>query len=94
MVKEPIQDLKVPIEAIREEEQKDFEDQEDRDNHDDHENEKEQPTMVLFTPKQSKVLLKTNRLDFTKLLMALKRGSSKGVGFNHFEPGNFDTIQD
>jgi hypothetical protein len=45
IVKEPTQDLKGPVETIREEEQEDFEDQEDRHNCDDHENEKEQPTM-------------------------------------------------
>jgi hypothetical protein len=40
MVEEPTQDLDVPSEAIREEEQEDFEEQNDHDNHDDHENEK------------------------------------------------------
>jgi hypothetical protein len=41
MVKEPTQDLDVPSEVMKEEEQKDFEDQEDRDNRNDHENEEE-----------------------------------------------------
>jgi hypothetical protein len=41
MAKEPTQDLDVPSEAIREEEQEDSEEQEDRDNYDDHANEKE-----------------------------------------------------
>jgi hypothetical protein len=50
MVEEPTQDLDVIIEAIREEEQEDFENQEDYDNRDDHENEEEQPATVLFTP--------------------------------------------
>jgi hypothetical protein len=39
MVEEPTQDLDIPFEIIREEEQEDFENQEDRDKHDDHENE-------------------------------------------------------
>jgi hypothetical protein len=33
-----------------------------------------------------------NRLDFTKLVVALKGGSSKGVGFKHAKLGNFDRI--
>jgi hypothetical protein len=37
MVEEPAQDLKVPIEAIKEEEQEDFENEEDPDIHGDHE---------------------------------------------------------
>jgi hypothetical protein len=49
MVEKPTQDLDVPSEAIREEEQEDYEEQEDRDSHDDHGNEEEQPTIVLFT---------------------------------------------
>jgi hypothetical protein len=39
MVEEPTQDLEVPSEAIREEEQEDCEEQEDHENYDDHENE-------------------------------------------------------
>jgi hypothetical protein len=39
MVEELTQDLKVPSEAIREEEQKDSKEQEDKENHGDHENE-------------------------------------------------------
>ncbi len=39
MVEEATQDLNVPSEVIREEEQEDFEKQEDCDNYDDHENE-------------------------------------------------------
>jgi hypothetical protein len=39
MVEEPTQDLEVPCEAIREEEQEDSKKQEDHENHDDHENE-------------------------------------------------------
>jgi flavodoxin len=35
-----------------------------------------------------------NRPDFTKLVAALKGGSSKGVGFKLAKPGNFDDIQD
>jgi hypothetical protein len=41
MVEEPTQDLDVPLEAIREEEQDDFKEQEDQENFDDHEREKE-----------------------------------------------------
>jgi hypothetical protein len=57
MVEEPTQDLDVPFEAIREEEQEDSKKQKDRENYDDHENEEEQPTMVLFTQEQLEVLL-------------------------------------
>jgi hypothetical protein len=39
MVEEPTQDLNVPFETIREEEQEDFQEQLDHDNRDDHENE-------------------------------------------------------
>jgi hypothetical protein len=39
MVEEPTQDLDVPSETIREEEQEDSKKQEDCDNYDDHENE-------------------------------------------------------
>jgi hypothetical protein len=93
MVEEPTQDLNVPSEAIREEEQDDFEEQEDQENLDDHESEEEQPTIVLFTPKQLEVLLKMNRFDFTELIAALKGGSSKGVGFQPVKLGNFDGIR-
>ncbi len=40
-MEEPTQDPNVPPEAIREEEQKNFEDEGDRDNLDDHESEEE-----------------------------------------------------
>jgi len=93
MVEEPTQDLDVPLEAIREEEQDDFKEQEDQENFDDHEREKEQPTIVLFTPEQLEVLFKMNRLDFTELVAALKGGSSKGVGFQPTKPKNFDGIR-
>jgi hypothetical protein len=33
-----------------------------------------------------------NRFDFIKLVMALKRGSSKGVGFKPAKPRNFDGV--
>jgi hypothetical protein len=49
MVEEPTQDLEVPSEAIKEEEQEDSKKQEDQENHDIHENEKQQPTTILFT---------------------------------------------
>jgi hypothetical protein len=93
-VEEPTQDLEVPSETIREEDQEHFEEQEDQENHNDHENEEEQPTIVLFTPKQLEVLLKMNRPNFTKLVTALKEGSSKGVGFKLAKPRNFDEIRD
>jgi len=91
-VKEPTQDLGVPSKAIREEEQDDFEEQEDQENLDNHESEEEEPTTVLFTPVQLGVLLKMNRPNFIKLVAALKRGSSKGVGFQPTKLGNFDGI--
>jgi hypothetical protein len=94
MVEEPTQDLEVPSEAIREEEQEDSENEEDHDVHGDHENEKEQANTVLFTSKQLEVLLKMNRPDFMEFVVALKGGSSKNVGFKLAEPGNFDEIQD
>jgi hypothetical protein len=61
MVEEPTEDLDVPPEAMREEEQKGSEDEGDHDDLDDHESEEEQPNAVLFTPKQLEVLLKMNR---------------------------------
>jgi len=87
MVEEPIQNLNVPSKAIREEEQK------DQENLNDHENEQEQPTAILFTLEQLEVLLKMNRPDFTKLVVALKGGSSKGVGFQPTKPRKFDGIE-
>ncbi len=56
MVEKPTQDLDVPFEAIKEEEWEDFEEQEDHENCNGHENEEEQPTIVLFIPKQLEVL--------------------------------------
>jgi hypothetical protein len=41
MVEKPTQDLYVPCEAIREEEQEDSKEQEDQENHDDHGNEEQ-----------------------------------------------------
>jgi hypothetical protein len=92
MGEEPTQDLDVPSEAIREEEQEDFEEQEDQENLDDHENEGQQPTTILFTLEQLEVIFKMNKLDFTELVAALKGGSSKGVGFKLAKHGNFDGI--
>ncbi len=92
MVEEPTQDLDVPSEAIREEEQEDSKEQGDCENHDDHENEEEQPTTILFTLEQLEVLLKMNRPDFTELVAALKGGFLKGVGFKPTKPGNFDRV--
>jgi hypothetical protein len=94
MVEEPTQDLEDLIEAIKEEEQEDSEHEEDRDIRGDHENEEEQPNKVLFTPEQLEVLFKMNRPDFTELVMALKGGSSKSVGFKLAKPGNLDGIRD
>jgi hypothetical protein len=93
MVEEPTQDLEVPCEAIREEEQEDSKKQENHENHDDHENEEHQPTTVLFTLEQLKVLLKMNRPNFIKLVATLKGGSSKGVGFKPTKPRNFDGVR-
>jgi hypothetical protein len=90
-MEEPTQDLDVPSKPIREEEQEDFEDEEDRDTRDDHENEEEQPTTILSIQEQLEVF-KMNMLDFTKLVIALKGGSSKSVGFKPVKPGNFDGI--
>jgi hypothetical protein len=94
MVEEPTRDLDVPSGAIKEEGQEDFEEQEDQENHNDHENEKEQPTPILFTPKQLEVLLKMNRPNFNELVVALKGGSLKGVGFQPAKLGNFDGVRD
>ncbi len=56
MVKESTQELDVPFEAIKEEEQEDFEEQKNYENFGDHENEKKQLTTILFIPKQLEVL--------------------------------------
>ncbi len=40
------------------------------------------------------VLLKMNRLDFSELVIALKRGSSKNAGFQPGKPGNFNGARD
>jgi hypothetical protein len=92
MVEEPTQGLDVPSEAIREEEQDYSEEQEDHENHKDHEIKDEQPTTIFFTPKRLEVLFRMNGLDFTELVMALKRGSLKGVRFKPTKLGNFDGI--
>ncbi len=94
VVEEPTQDLDVPPEAIREEEQKGSEDEGDYDDLDDHESEEEQPNAVLFTPEQLEVLLKMNRPNFNELVVALKGGSSKGVEFKPAKPGTFDGARD
>jgi hypothetical protein len=41
---------------------------------------------------QLEVLLRMNRPDFTKLVEALKGGSSKSVGFKPTKPRNFDGV--
>jgi len=94
VVEEPTQDLDVPPQAMRGEEQNVSDGEENCDNHEDHENEEEQSNAVLFTPEQLEVLLKMNRPDFNELVMALKGRSSKGVGFKPARPGNFDGARD
>jgi hypothetical protein len=49
---------------------------------------------MFFTLEQLEVLLKVNRPNFIKLVMALKRGSLKGVGFKLAKDGNFDGVRD
>jgi hypothetical protein len=94
MVEEPTQDPDVPPQAMSGEEQKDSEGEQDHDSHEDHESEEEQPNAVLFTPEQLEVLLKMNRPDYNELVVALKGGSSKGVGFKPVRPGNFEGARD
>jgi hypothetical protein len=94
VVEKPTQNLDVPPEAIREEEEKGSEDEGDCDNLDDNESEVEQPNAVLFTPEQLEVLFKMNRLDFNELVVALKGGSSKGVEFKPAKFGTFDAARD
>ncbi len=93
MVEKPTLDREVPSKAIREEEQENFEKQEDQENHDDYENEEEQPTTVLFTPKQLEVVLKMNRPDFSELVTTFKARPLKGVGSQPTKPRNFDGIR-
>jgi hypothetical protein len=83
MVEEPIEDRVVLPESIGEEEPKTRVDQ------DEPESEKEQRSLVLFTPKQLEVLLKMNRPDFGELVAAFKTGTSKGERFQPATPGNF-----
>jgi hypothetical protein len=94
VVEETTQDLDVPPEPMREEEQDHSEDEGDRASLEEHENEEEQPKGVLFTPEQLEVLLKMNRPDFSELVEALKGGSPKSVGFKPARPGNFDGARD
>jgi len=47
-----------------------------------------------FTCEQLEVLLKMNRPNFIELVVALKGGSSKGVGFKPAKLGNFDGVRD
>ncbi len=55
-------------------------------------NEEEQPTIILFIPKQLEVSLKMNRLDFTRLVGAPKKGSSKSLGLKFSKLGNFNKV--
>jgi len=50
--------------------------------------------MILFTSEQLEVLFKMNRPDFSDLVVALKGGSSKGMGFQLAKPRNFDGVRD
>jgi hypothetical protein len=88
MLEEPIKDRIVPPESIEEEEPRTREDQ------DEPKNEKEQRSSVLFTQEQLEVLLKMNRPDFSELVVAFKRGSSKNAGFQPAKLGNFDGAHD
>jgi hypothetical protein len=63
------------------------------DNYNYHENEEKQSTIILFILEQLEVLFKMNRFNFIELLKALKRGSSKNVGFKLAKSGNFDGVQ-
>jgi len=87
-LEEPVEDRVAPSESIGEEEPKTREDQ------DEPESEKEQKSLVLFTPEQLEVLLKMNRPDFGELVAALKMGTSKGERFQPVKPGNFDGVHD
>jgi len=73
------------------EKREDYEEQKD---HDDHESEEEQHSIILFMPKQLEVLVKMNRPDFTRLVEALKKKSSKSIGSKPTKPGNFDEVID
>jgi hypothetical protein len=63
------------------------------DNYNYHENEEKQSTIILFILEQLEVLFKMNRFNFIELVKALKRGSSKNVGFKLVKSGNFDGVQ-
>jgi hypothetical protein len=54
----------------------------------------QQLATILFIPEQLEVLLKMERLNFIELVEALKRGSSKSVGFKPTKPENFDGVRD
>jgi len=84
MLEEPIEDQIVPPKSIREEKPRTREDQ------DELESEEEQRSSVLFTPEQLEVLFKMNRPDFSELVAAFKRGSSKNAGYRPAKPRNFD----
>ncbi len=84
MLEELTKEQVAPPESIGEEEPKTREDQ------DEFGSEKEQWSLVLFTPEQLEVLLKMNRPYFNELVTALKGGSSKSAGFQPAKPENFD----
>jgi hypothetical protein len=90
VVIEPIETLDVPLETNMEE----HEDHEEQKDHDDHESEEERHSTIFVTPKKLEVSLKMNRFDFSRLVEALKRGSSKSVTFKLAKTGNFDRVRD
>jgi len=88
MLEEPVEDRVIPSESIGEEELRTWEDQ------DEPESEEEQRSSILFTPEQLEILLKMNRPDFSELVAAFKRGSSKNAGYQPAKVGNFDGAYD
>jgi len=88
MLEELVKDRVVPPESIGEEELRTREDQ------DEPESEEEQQSSVLFTQEQLEVLLKMNKLNFSELVVAFKRGASKDARFQPAKPGNFSGAHD
>ncbi len=88
MLEELVKDRVVPPESIGEEELRTREDQ------DEPESEEEQQSSVLFTQEQLEVLLKMNKLNFSELVVAFKRGASKDARFQPAKPGNFNGAHD
>jgi hypothetical protein len=88
MLEKSVEDRVVLSESIGEEELRTREDQ------DEPESEEEQRNLDLFILEQLEVLLKMNRPNFSELVVALKGGSSKNVGYQLAKPGNFDGARD